>query len=323
MGTLKDWKDKGYFFDLNWMKTFGRTIPTLLLLGLRHPLLVINANKGCKDGPLNLRPKKLPYEIPSFDSNMKHAVSNDRYLRPTFLCDPLEPEIIAMAHEFDAFEVSDWEFAERVYRFVNTMVRIDFSPPKSAADCLKRGHGTCIDKLNLFNALCRVAGIKTRYRLYSFQGVEQLYNIYVAADPLVKKWVDTLNFFVLHGSAEAFIDGAWRIADVSADFYHAPPQGIPIPHFGEDPADLWIKPAHGVWQPEGLPIGFKFFMTLPFLMFRGTGRAINKNIRSNYEEGRRMMESLDFDEYDKKVRETYKPHWHDSARKASRVLDKL
>jgi hypothetical protein len=323
MGMIRDWKDKGYFFDLNWVRTLGRTIPILLMLSLRHPLLVLNANKGCKDGPLDLHPKKLPYEIPMFKESMRMESSNERYLRPTILCDPEDPDIIAMADSFGAGSVSDWEFAEKVYKFVNIKVRIDFSPPKSAGECLHRGHGTCIDKLNLFNALCRAAGIKARYRLYSFQGVEELYNIYVSADPLVKKWVDTLNFFVLHGSAEVFVDGEWRIADVSADFYHAPPQKIPIPHFGEDPADLWIKPSHGVWQPEGLPIGFHFFMSLPFFMFRGTGRAINKSIQSNYEAGLRMMESMDFDEYDKEIRKTYTPRWHDSKKTASRVLDRL
>lgn len=323
MGKLKEWRDKGYFFDINWVRTFGRTMPTLLVLALRHPLLVVNANKGCRDGPLNLRPEKLPYTIPKFSEDMEYHESNERYLRPTFLCNPYEPEIIAMAHELGAFKLSDWEYGENVFKFVNGKVRIDFSPPKSAVECLRKGHGTCIDKLNLFIALCRVAGIKARYRLYSFQGIEELYNIYITADPLIQKWVDTLNFFVLHGSGECYIDGKWVISDVSADFYHAPPNKIPIPHFGEDPADLWIKPAEGIWQPEGLPIGFKFFMSLPFMMFRGTGRAINKNIKENYEKGRKMLESMDIEEYDRNIRKTYKPRWHDSARKASRVLDRL
>jgi len=323
MGRVKEWGEKGYFFDLNWVKTFGRALPTLLYLAIRHPVLVVNANKGCKEGPLNLRPKTLPYTIPKYENSMRYCDSNDRYLRPTFLCNPLEPEIIAMANKLGAFQLSDWEYAEAVFKFVNGNIRIDFSPPKTALECLKRGHGTCIDKLNLFIALCRVAGIKARYRLYSFQGVEELYNIYVAADPLIQKWVDTLNFFVLHGSGETFVDGKWAISDVSADFYHAPPNKIPIPHFGEDPADLWIKPAEGLWQPEGLPIGFKFLMTLPFLMFRGTGRAINQNIRKNYEKGKKMLETLDLDTYDREIRKTYQPRWHDSARKASRVLDKL
>jgi len=323
MVFMREWREKGYFFDLNWTRTFARTIPSLLFIALRHPLLVVNANKGCKEGPLNLRPKQLPYTIPKFTEDMRVPESNERYLRPTFLCDPYHPYIMAMARELGSYKLSDWEYAENVFKFVNGKIRIDFSPPKLASDCLRWGHGTCIDKLSVFNALCRAAGIKARYRLYSPQGVEALYNIYMAADPLVQKWVDTLNFFVLHGSGEAFIDGKWVISDVSADFFHAPPNKIPIPHFGEDPADLWIKPAKGVWQPEGLPIGFKFLMTLPFVMFHGTGRAINLNIRKNYEEGRKMLEHLDLDEYDREIRKTYQPKWHDSARTASRVLDEL
>jgi len=323
MTFLKDWREKGYFFDLNWARTFGETIPTLLILSLRHPLLVLNANKGCKQGPKNLQPEKLPYTVPSFQENMKFCDSNERYLRPTFLCNPLEPEIIAMANELGAFKLSDREYSEKVFKFVNGNIRIDFSPPKSAVDCLKRGHGTCIDKLSLFNALCRVAGIKSRYRLYSSQGVEELYNIYMSADPLVQKWVDTLNFFVLHGSAENFVDGEWLISDVSADFYHAPPNNLPIPHFGEDPADLWIKPTDNLWTPEGLPIGFRFFMSLPFMMFRGTGRAINSNILSNYNKGVELLKDLDIHEYDAMIRKTYRPKWHDSAKKASKVLHDL
>ena len=43
----------------------------------------------------------------------------------------------------------------------------------------------------------------------------------------------------------------------------------------------------------------------------------------NFNEGKKIIEKLDLDEYDKKVRLTYRPPWHDSARKASRVLEKL
>ena len=50
---------------------------------------------------------------------------------------------------------------------------------------------------------------------------------------------------------------------------------------------------------------------------------INKNIRGNFEKGKRMLEDMDLDEYDEEIRKTYKPRWHDSARKASRVLDRL
>ena len=43
----------------------------------------------------------------------------------------------------------------------------------------------------------------------------------------------------------------------------------------------------------------------------------------NYEKGREILKTVDMDEYDKKVRATYKPKWHDSHRKASRALDRI
>ena len=323
MSKFREWSEKGYFIDNHWIRTFGRALPSLLIISLRHPLLVMNANRGCPDGPKNLRPIKLPYDIPKFSSDMKYCDSDEKYLRSTHLCNPRDPDIIAMANKLGAFKKSDWKYSEDVFKFVNGKIRIDFSSPKSALECLRGGNGTCIDKLNLFIALCRAAGIKARYRLYSPQGIEALYNLYMSADPLVQKWVDALNFFILHGSGEVKIEEKWVISDVSADFYHAPPHNIPIPHFGEDPADLWIKPVKGLWQPEGLPLGFKLLGSLPFLLFRGTGRAINTNIKTNFEKGKNILESIELEEYDRLARKKYKPHWHDSARKASRDLEKL
>jgi len=323
MLTLREMKEKGYFFNKEWILVFGRSLPSLAAICLRHPLLVVNANRGCPDGPQNLKPATLPYEIPPYTSDMQHCASDERYLRPTYLCNPLEPKIIAMANKLGAFKKSDWDYAEEVFKFVNGNIRIDFSPMKTALQTLLWGHGTCIDKLSLFLALCRTAGIPGRYRLYSPQGVEALYDIYMSADPLVKKWVDALGFFVLHGSAEVKIDNKWVISDVSADFYHAPAVNVPIPHFGENPADLWIRPAKGVMQPEGLPLGLKLVGSLPFILFGGIGRAINANVNINYEKGWEIFQKLDIDEYDKKVRETYKPVWHESAKKASTVLREL
>ena len=76
-------------------------------------------------------------------------------------------------------------------------------------------------------------------------------------------------------------------------------------------------------QPEGLPLGLKFVGDIPFILFGGIGRAINQNVNENYEKGKKILETIDIDEYDKKVRKTYKPKWHESARKASKVLRKL
>jgi len=320
---LHELREKGYFFDGEWIRTFGRALPSLVAIALRHPLLVVHANRACPDGPENLRPDELPYEIPSYSAAMECGATGEQYLRSTYLCDPCTESIVAMAHELGAFETDDWDFGERAFQFVNRNIRVDFSPIKSATETLHTGHGTCIDKMSLFIGLCRAAGIPARYRLYSPTGVQALYDIYFSADPLVQRWFDALGFFILHGSAEVYIDGEWVISDVSADFYHAPSARIPVPHFGEDPADTWIKPARGVMQKEGLPLGLKLIGSLPFILFGGTGRAINASVKANLEEGQRRLEDTTLEEYDRKIRETYTPKWIESAQKATRVLDEL
>ena len=55
------------------------------------------------------------YEIPPFRESMNYCTSNERYLRPTRWCNPREPEVIAMANELGAYELSDYEFAEAAY----------------------------------------------------------------------------------------------------------------------------------------------------------------------------------------------------------------
>ena len=72
---------------------------------------------------------------------MKTSPSNERYLRPTFLCDPYQPEIIAMAYELGAHKLPDQEFAENVFKFVNGKIRIDFSPQKLQVNASNGGMG--------------------------------------------------------------------------------------------------------------------------------------------------------------------------------------
>lgn len=325
MSKIKELKEKGFFFDKDWIQLFGKALPSLLAISIRHPLLVLNANKACPEGPENLGPEKLPYEIPEYTKDMKYCKSDKKYLRPTFLCNPRHPDIIAMAHKLGAYQKSDKEYAEAVYQFVNGKIRGDFSSLKSAVQTLHRGHGTCLDKLSLFVALCRAAGIPGRYKLYNNEGIEALYDIYMSADPLIKKWYDALGFFVLHGNGEIKIDGEWIPADVSADFYHAPTVNAPIPRLGDDPADLFTKPAtENVLYREGLPWGLHIFGSLPFIMFKGTGRALNKSIQANYKKGKKLFEQIDdIEEYNKRIRKKYKPKYRDSGQKARKILNEI
>ena len=323
MTKIKEWKEKGYFLDVDWIRNFGGAIPSLVFISLRYPRLVLNANKACPDGPFTLKPKKLPYEIPEFKKEMKYCKSTERFLRPTHLCNPLDKDIIAIANKLGAFKKSDWDYAQSVFDFVNENIRIDFSAIKSDIETLHAGHGTCVDKMSLFISLCRCAGIPSRYILYSPQIVQEGYDIYVSADPLIKKWYDSIGFFAIHGSSEVKIDGKWIPSDVSVDPITTVGVGVPLIHFGEDIENKYLKVIGNIMRIEGLPYGLKFLGSLPFRVFGGAGRAINTNISLTLDKGREILNEMSFEEYDKKIRKSYKPHWATSKQKASNVFQSL
>lgn len=320
---IKEWKDKGYFLDVDWIKNFGGAIPSLIFISLRYPRLVLNANRACPKGPFTLKPKELPYKIPDFKKEMKYCKSAERFLRPTHLCNPFDKDIIAMADKLGAFKKLDWDYAESVFNFVNENIRIDFSAIKTATETLHVGHGTCIDKMSLFIALCRCAGIPSRYILYSPQIVQEGYDILVTADPLIKKWYDSIGFFVIHGSSEVKIDGKWIPSDVSADPIFSVGIGLPIIHFGEKIEDKYLKIIGNAMRIEGLPFGLKFLGSLPFRVFAGAGRAINTSLLETIEKGREILNKMDIKEYDDKIRKTFKPHWATSKQKATNVLQSI
>ena len=323
MTKIKEWKEKGYFLDVDWIRNFGGAIPSLIFISLRYPRLVLNANKACPDGPFTLKPKKLPYEIPDFKKEMKYCKSTERFLRPTHLCNPLDRDIIAMANKLGAFIKSDWDYAKGVFDFVNENIRIDFSSIKSDIETLHAGHGTCVDKMSLFISLCRCAGIPSRYILYSPQIIQEVYDISVSADPLIKKWYDSIGFFAIHGSSEVKIDGKWVPSDVSVDPISTVGLGVPIIHFGEVIEDKYLKVIGNTMRIEGLPYGLKFLGSLPFRVFAGAGRAINSTISLALDKGREILNEMSIEEYDKKIRKSYKPRWATAKQKATNVFQSL
>jgi hypothetical protein len=71
------------------------------------------------DEPRYVRPPR-KYEFPEYREGMPHCTSNEKHLRPTRWCNPREPEVIAMANELGAYELSDYEFAEASYWWAET-----------------------------------------------------------------------------------------------------------------------------------------------------------------------------------------------------------
>ncbi len=199
------------------------------------------------------------YEIPPFHKDMRYCTSNEKYLRPTRWCNPREPEIVAMANELGAYELSDYEFADAAFWFVKTKMAFEFRPFESAGTTLKIGTGSCYHLSNVFIALCRSAGIKARYKNYKMRvhGIEQ---DVLVPDSVMQELFNAMGGVVAEGECEVCIDDEWVVAHLATSPEAAAGPGWPIAKFGEDSIGLYF---------DALPGSIKRFESLPFSLGLG------------------------------------------------------
>jgi hypothetical protein len=252
-----------------------------------------------------IRPQK-EYDIPPFDQDMRYCTSNEPYLRPTRWCNPREPEVIAMANELGAYELSDDEFAEAAFWFIKNKMMIEFCPMDGAGATLQRGTGTCWHLINVFVALCRAAGIKARYKTYILKLTEEILDS--AQDERARLVHMLFNFGgTSEGEGEAYVDGKWVVAHVAMrpEFYAN--VGLPITKFGEDSINFTLKALPGTIRRfesiplrlgVGLDVGMKF-VSLPM-------EQANIHIQKRYLSGRKILEEAGgVEAYDQNARIKY------------------
>jgi hypothetical protein len=280
-------------------------MPPLLMIkmnirGLFSLLTVILLNLGTfrkmknqQNAPIYHRP--VPgYTIPTYTSDMKSNISEEKYLRPTLFCDCQAPEIIAMAHALGAYQKSDRQFAEAAFEFAKREVILEFTPLDDAVPTLKRGTGTCLHKISLFIALCRAAGIPARYKFFSLTMLDTWMAPALEHAPLMRKWYDAMGFFLMHGEGEVFIDGKWITADVGAEPPRQASSWMPVTKLGEDSIGLWLFPIPGTtfWR-ESIPLGLGIpSRILMKKLVPGQVAGINIGILEQIESGKKRIEEL-------------------------------
>jgi hypothetical protein len=242
------------------------------------------------------------YEIPPFRDDMRYSTSNEPYLRPTRWCNPHEPEVIAMANELGAFELSDYEFADAAFWFIKTKMVAEMLPFDSAGATLKRGTGTCYHLISVFIALCRAAGIKARYKTYKMKVPPEYTDLELSEQEATI--VPMFNRGVREGEGEAYIDGEWVVAHVAMRPELYAVGGLPITKLGEDSIGLTLELIPGTIQRfESLPLRFgiemKAFMWLaPAMMERA-----NVVIQNRLPQGRKIIEEAGgIEAYDQNAR---------------------
>jgi hypothetical protein len=289
MVTIHEIKDKGYIPQ----KTFamliigsGLTLMKTLMLNMRD----LKKLRVIHPGEERFIRQPRPYEIPLYHQGMKCGVTEEKYLRPTLYCNPCEHDIVAMAHQLGAFQKSDYEYAKAAFMFVKEKLVLEHVPMDSADETFRRGSGTCLHLITLFIALCRAAGIKARYKMFAMTMVKSWYDALVGADPLVKKWYNTMGYFTLDGEGEVFIDGKWVVAHVGPTAERQAAGGIPITTFGEDAIGLWFYPVPGtIMTMESIPYGMGVMTKLAEKVAPATMERVNISIQKQEVIGRKII----------------------------------
>lgn len=240
---------------------------------------------------------------------MEYCRSNEKYLRPTRYCNSHAPEVVAMAHALGAYQKSDHEFAEAAFQFAKEKMVLEILPLDGVEETLRRGTGTCFQLISVFIALCRAAGIKARYKMYAINMIQAWREAVVDVDPLVKKWYDSMGYFMLEGEGEAYVDGRWVVAHVGPTAERQAAAGIPITRFGEDALGIWFFALPGtIMRLEAIPWGMGPGSRLLHRIAPGSMERVSISILKQIERGRQIFEQEGGPEaYDRRVRSAKGP----------------
>jgi hypothetical protein len=260
------------------------------------------------------------YELPKYEKNMKYCNSNEKYLRPTLYCNSHSPDVIALAHKLGAYKKSDKEFALSAFEFAKRKITLEMMPLDGVENTIKRGTGTCLHEITVFVALCRAAGIKARYKLYSLTMI-QAWEDTMMVDPMVKKFEQAMGYFMIHGEGEVFIDGKWVVCDVGPTPERQAASKIPISQFGEDSIGMWLNAVPGtIMITESLPYGLNIMMKFVEKIAPMTIDKVNKNILDQINQGKIILEEKGEEQYDKEIRKSFKPKFPEPVLKRKKSI---
>ena len=244
------------------------------------------------------------YELPPYHETMQVCRSNERYLRPTRYCNPRAPEVVALAHSLGAYRKPDREYARAAFTFAKEQLTLEIAPIDSVEASLRRGTGTCFDLISVFIALCRAAGIAARYKIFATDMIQNWRNAVIDVDPLLKKWYDSLGYFLLEGEGEVYVDGQWRVAHVGPTAERQAAAGVPLTRFGEDSLGVWFHAKSGtIMRLESLPLGLAAGSKALFKISPGSMERVNISVVKQIEEGRQVIaEARGVQAYDEQAR---------------------
>ena len=310
MGWFSEMVDKGNIPPPALIKNFTKTLGPLSYAVMRNPATIA---KNIDAWKMRLRRSRKPWahldDEREFDStrllddeDFKNLppVRQEKYLRPTRLCEYDAPEIRAMAKKLGAYQMKPLEYARSIFYFVKNQKYLQMKPMGGAMGVLKTKGGVCLDQMSLLIALARAGGIKARFRLYAFAASEEMENVFLMDNPILRETYEMLGFLdSLHGCAELYIDGEWLQLDPTFSDYLEAGMGLPVTEFGEEPTWRTRIPERDIVF-EGFPILFKNLLLGMAFMLRDTVDKVNKKMDDLREEGKKILEEMGKEAYNEK-----------------------
>jgi hypothetical protein len=310
--------------NLGLIKTMGKKailfLFKILFLRLRYPKMFIRWKKA----PEGWNPKP-NYEIPKYEEWMKipNFDKKREYLRPTQGCECNAPELVALAYKLGIDRLSDWDYAESVLKWVKNNIRFNFGGG-TAVETLKEGMGVCIQSTTLFITLCRVKGLKARYKVMVSPELDprlQEIGIGMAKQPGVDKIFGNLvpnflNEFPLHILAEVQIDGKWVNADSTFSHDLEAGLGYEISKLGYEPK--WASETGKIYYLEDSPR-----MGRPLLKWckslHGLQYMIDKGLENYIKKGKEILK-FGKERYEEKIKKSYEGLGKDVSGIVKRVM---
>jgi hypothetical protein len=308
MTSLREMKDKGYIPQTMYIKLMlGGAVSLAKILFTSPGDLRKLRRLGASEKRFVRSPRTC--DLPKYRDDMKVYESEEKYLRPTLYCNPRAPEVVALAYHLGAFQKSDHEYAQAAFEFVKENLILEILPMNEVEETFRRGTGTCFHLITAFIALCRAAGIKARYKIFAMNMIQAWYDAVVDVDPLIKKWYDSMGYFMLEGEGEAYIDGKWVVAHVGPTAERQAAAGIPITKFGEDSLGKWFFAIPGtIMRMESIPYGLGGATLLLHIIAPGSMERVNISIQKQIEKGKKIIEDAGGKQaYDRQARKKKGP----------------
>lgn len=306
MTSLFEMKDREYIPNKTYVKMLiggGLAFSKVFLTNMGD---IKKLNTKPSNGVKYIRPTRR-YKLPEYKEGMQYFDKNEKYKRPTLWCNSHDKNIIALAHQLGVFKKTDYEFAEAAFEWCKRNLELEIIEMYNVDQTLQQGTGTCLHINSVFAALCRCAGLKTRYKMFAAIESQSMYDDYY--DAMMRKWYDALGYFSQEADIEVYIDGKWVLGHAGPTPERQAAMSIPITKFGEGSRGIWFEAIPGtINTTESIPYGVGLILSFLSKLSPGTVNTLNVNTLNQIEAGKKIIkEKGGENKYDNEIRARFKP----------------